>query len=385
MLPGLATRTGTLAYAKRHPGLSYHSMGKSGLFSSEAGFGGYRIHDQVPKHYGALAKALSSGINLIDTSANYTDGGSERLIGKVLQDLVDKGEILREEIIVVSKGGYLQGENYQLSQKRKTAGIPFRELVEYDDGLEHCIHPEFLAEQIGRSLERLGIETIDCYLLHNPEYYLKWAEEHNVPIREAKTEYLRRIREAFIYLEEEVAKGRIGRYGISSNTFVLPRGEYTFTSLAKILDLAEIISQHHHFQVIELPCNLFETGAVTESNQPDGETILELAAKKELTVLINRPLNAIQDNQLIRLAEKAYEGEAAQESVDFYKRVSSIDPAWHNASSLSHLALRALRSTNGVTAVLVGMRQAAYVEDILEELHEPCVKENRRASWGKIK
>jgi len=385
MLPGLATRTGTLAYAKRHPGLSYHSMGKTGFFSSEAGFGGYRIYDQVPKHYGALVKALSSGINLIDTSANYTDGGSERLIGKVLQDLVAKGEILREEIIVVSKGGYLQGENYQLSQQRKTDGNPFCELVQYDDGLEHCIHPEFLSEQIGRSLERLGLETIDCYLLHNPEYYLKWAEEHDVPVREAQTEYLHRIREAFIFLEEEVAKGRIGCYGISSNTFVLPKRIYTFTSLAQIWDIAETINSYNHFRVIEFPCNLLETSAITENNQPDGETVLDFAYKKELAVLINRPLNAIQDNQLIRLAEKAYEGEAAQEAVDFFKRVSSIDPDWHKASSLSHLALRALRSTTGVTAVLVGMRQAAYVEDILAELREPCVKEKRRASWEKIK
>ncbi len=50
---------------------------------------------------------------------------------------------------------------------------------------------------------------------------------------------------------------------------------------------------------------------------------------------------------------------------------------------LSHLALRTLRSTKGVTAVLVGMRQVSYVEDVLQELHCPCVVEDRKSSWEK--
>lgn len=36
----------------------------------------------------------------------------------------------------------------------------------------HCIHPDFLADQWTRSAERLGLETIDIYLLHNPVHFL---------------------------------------------------------------------------------------------------------------------------------------------------------------------------------------------------------------------
>ena len=385
MLHGFATKSGTLAYAKRYADLSFQVFGQDGLFVSEAGFGGYRVHRAVPEHAAALNKALSSGINLIDTSANYAGGGSEQLIGHVLQDLAAQGELRREEVVIVSKGGYLQGDNYLASQVRSKEGRPFPDLVPYAEGLEHCIHPEFLAEQIGLSLERLGLETIDCYLLHNPEYYLKWAQEAALPVEEARTEYLRRIQAAFQYLEQEVASGRIGCYGISSNTFVRPAQEYDFTPLASVWAIAEAISPAHHFRAVELPCNLFETGAVTEPNQPGGKSVLQFAAEQGLAVLINRPLNAIQGDQLIRLAENVYQGKAAQEAIRFRKRVAALDSAWQDAATLGQLALRTLRSTQGVTAVLVGMRQVAYVDDVLQELGRPCLKAERRAAWERLK
>ena len=384
MLKGFATDVGTLAYSKRYSALTYQNFGRTSLVVSGAGFGGYRIDRSSDAHQEALTKALQSGINIVDTSANYADGGSERLIGAVLGDLASREEIRRSEIVVVSKGGYLQGENYRLSQERQRGGRPFPEIVPYGEGLEHCIHPQFLCEQIDKSLERLQLDTIDCYLLHNPEYYLKWAEGMDVPATEAQEEYLRRIREAFLYLEEEVARGRIRYYGISSNTFVSSQEDYAFTSLSKAWEIAETIRSDHHFRVIECPCNLFEAGAITRTNQPGGESLLEFAVKTGLAVLINRPLNAIQGNGIIRLAENVYKEQAAKEAVIFCKQVAAVDPEWNHAGSLAHLALRALRSTKGVTAVLVGMRQVSYVEDVLQELHRPCVVTDRKSSWEKV-
>src|SRR5262249_15383052 len=140
---------------------------------SKAGFGGYRIHEMRPEHRDALELALSSGCNLIDTSANYTDGNSERLIGATLGRMISEGKIRREEVVVVSKGGYVQGSNLSLAHSRVRAGNPFPEMVEYHADCWHCISPEFLEDQITRSLERLKLDQLDAYLLHNPEYFLK--------------------------------------------------------------------------------------------------------------------------------------------------------------------------------------------------------------------
>lgn len=302
MIKGSATLQGTINYAAKHPFLVYQALVPAGIRISGAGFGCYRVDARVKEHQEALTKALLSGINLIDTSANYADGGSERLVGKVLRELVAAEKIKREEVVVVSKVGYLQGENYSLSQQRKKEGRPFADLVLYDEGLEHCIHPDFLAEQLTRSLDRLGLQTVDCYLLHNPEYYLSWAKQAKLAKAEARAEYLRRIRSAFLHLEGEVIAGRINYYGVSSNTFPRPESHFEFTSLADLWEIAQSISAEHHFRVIQFPLNLFETAGMTEKNQPGGKTLVEFARDKELGILTNRPLNAIQEPLGVRPA-----------------------------------------------------------------------------------
>jgi aryl-alcohol dehydrogenase-like predicted oxidoreductase len=384
-MKGSATLLGTMNYAQRHSDISYQSVPHIGYCVSSAGFGCYRVDISVLEHQQSLEKALVSGINVIDTSANYADGGSEALVGKVLHALVGKGQLQREEVVVVSKVGYLQGKNYQRSQERKAKGQPFADLVLYDKGLEHCIHPAFLAEQLTMSLARLGLETIDCYLLHNPEYYLSWAKTQNVSLEEVRKEYLRRIKAAFIHLESEVAKGRISYYGISSNTFVRPKNHFEFTSLEEVWHIAEAISPQHHFRMIEFPCNLFETGAITEKNQLDDKSLLEFAVDKGLGVLINRPLNAIQEGRLIRLSEKVYQGEAAQQAIEFKNKVASLEATWSKIPTLSQLALRVLRSTKGISSMLVGMRREVYVEEVLHELRQATKTLERKSTWEQIR
>ena len=379
---GFATPEGTEAYAERHRPVSYNMLGTMHLTVSAAGFGGYRVDASVKDHARALEKALTAGINVIDTSANYADGGSERMIGGVLGELTTSGAIARNEVVVVSKAGYLQGGNFQLSQERKARHAPFPDLVVLGQDLEHCIHPEFLEDQLGRSLDRLRLETLDCFLLHNPEYYLNWAEKNGVSLEEARLEYYRRIRKAFVHLEAEAAAGRIRSYGISSNTFPASPADYNATSLAAVWEIACSISSQHHFRVIEFPLNLLETGAIL---RPQGEdTLLELAVACNLGVMVNRPLNAIVRDRLVRLAENHYSGDGLQQARHFRDKVAAIDQDWTAAQNLSQLAFRVLRSTTGISTVLIGMRHEKYVEDVLDEIGRPCSVGARQNSWAKI-
>jgi hypothetical protein len=496
VIKGYATPEATAAYAKRHVPLNYGDFNRTGLLVSQAGFGCYRVDVSVATHHRALTKALIEGINLVDTSANYADGGSEALVGKVFGELIDSGGLRREELVVVTKGGYLQGENYEISQERKRRGKPFPDLVLYDEGIEHCIHPEFLDDQIGRSLGRLNLDTIDVYLLHNPEYYLGWAAKTGLSLEEARREYYRRIELAFRHLESEVARGRIRSYGMSSNTFPSPDSDRQFTSLETLWEIAESVGAAHHFRVIQLPMNFLETGGVTEENQSGGRSVLHLAREKGVGVLINRPLNAVAGRSMIRLADvdagqpldpeeveqrirevvrseeelservlaelsltassrdqivsqagvgqtlwqhwrsfgsydrwqelqayyfvprvqvlvpflrehaerstsispwlerhqesvlaafqavtSVYRGEAARRSGLIRSWIASVDSLWAGAKTLSRMAIRALRSTAGVTCVLVGMRQERYVEEVLGELGEPVAAGEREKSW----
>jgi hypothetical protein len=371
--------------------------------------------------------------------------------------------------------------------------------VLYGEGLEHCIHPEFLQDQLTRSLERLKLETLDVFLLHNPEYYLGWALKNGLPAGEAQAEYYRRIENAFRHLEAEVAEGRIRWYGISSNTFPAAPSDPQFSCLEWVWEIAESISKEHRFGVVQLPMNLFETGALLTPNQPSGATVLEFAQRKNLGVLINRPLNAFAQNRLVRLAETpeaidvapaevehriealseaeqafvnrilpeldvdpdlasrlqgqllaadalrrawrslsgydhwrqvrddhllprvrgvlqfldqqaadspglaawkdGYAGAldrlvqalggfhaqaAARKTAQIKLALAAADPDWSGEVPLSRLALRALRTTEGISCVLVGMRRPEYVDDVLAELKTPKEPKDRRASWKKL-
>jgi len=307
-LAGAATPEATSAYARRQrAGESGHGpLGRTGLVCSRVGFGGYRVDDETPGHREALRRALLSGCNLVDTSTNYTDGGSETLVGEVLADLVRQGRLRREEVVVVSKIGYVQGASLELAQRRETEGRPFPEMVKYGEGVWHCMHPEFLADQLPRSLARLQLEALDVGLLHNPEYYLSDAHERSEgKLERRREEFYRRLQAAFAWLEGEVSAGRLRAYGVSSNTCTRPADDPEFTSLTRMLAAAEAAGgKGHHFRVLQLPMNLVESGAALEKNNGPGleRTVLEHAAEHGVGVLVNRPLNAMAGEGMLRLA-----------------------------------------------------------------------------------
>lgn len=277
---------------------------------ADIGFGCYRIDYRVGEHYKSLYRAIRGGITVIDTSSNYSDGGSEILIGNVVTDLINENKINRNDITIITKAGYIQGKNFKFATDRKRSGNPYPEVVEYSKNLWHCINPVFLQDQINMQTERLKQNHpggyIDVYLLHNPEYFFGWAKKKNdfITAENVQSEFYSRIKKSFEFLEEKVNSGIIGYYGISSNTFPMNPGIYDFVSLEKIIRIASEVSSNNHFKYIQFPFNLLEPGALLEQNQrKNSETVLDVAIKNDLYVMVNRPLNAISSKGLIRLAD----------------------------------------------------------------------------------
>ena len=270
---------------------------------SAVGFGGYRVATEEPEHAAAMFRALEAGCNLLDTSANYEDGGSERLVGQVLE-----GHGRRDQVVVVSKAGYLQGESLARAEARERAGHGYPQVVQYASGLWHCIHPDCLRDQLAQTLARVRLERLDVLLLHNPEYFFGDHVRRGsaAPIATLRAELDDRMRQAFECMEALVAEGRIGWYGVSSNTLAAPASDPRAMGVGRVVGLArEVGGPDHHMGVIQLPLNLLEPGALTERNTgPEGNwTPLEAARDAGLGVLINRPLNASQGQRLVRLAD----------------------------------------------------------------------------------
>ena len=112
-------------------------------------------------------------------------------------------------------------------------------MVKYGEGIWHCIHPEYLADQLTLSLDRLGLATLDVCLLHNPEYFLSEAAHHEGgDLAVARDTFYRRIEQAFTFFESQVAAGRIRYYGVSSNTVTADPSDAEATSLSRMCDAA---------------------------------------------------------------------------------------------------------------------------------------------------
>ncbi|MDB2562378.1 aldo/keto reductase [Sulfurimonas sp.] len=272
---------------------------------SNFAFGTYRISDQNPQHIAALKEAINSGITMIDTSSNYMDGGAERAIALAFREY--DNDVL-EDIEIVSKVGYIQNENMQRHQE-----TPFDEVVEYSAVCFHSIAQTFIEDQLTHTLQRLEKSKLDCYLIHNPEYYLLDAINRGIDKDDRLDEMYKRLFDAFMTLELEVKNGRIGSYGISSNSFSKPRNSEEFLPYEDLITLAEdacaeIGNERHSFTTIQLPINILET---------DGLKCASWSHENGLRVLVNRPLNAQHEGLMYRLADY-------DESFEYYNHFNEL-------------------------------------------------------------
>jgi len=264
--------------------------------NTKLAFGTYRTGLDDPEHEAALILALREGVRLIDTSTNYMNGDAERLIAKVLEVLY--GGHKPEDLEIVSKCGYIQGDLLEEVKKVEDKLVDALDIVKYSEQCYHSIHPDFIKAELTKSLERLNLDALDCYLLHNPEYYLMTEIKSAEDKSQAQIILLDRILDAFMQLEREVKAGRISSYGISSNSFALAPEAMYFLPYEDLVAFAakaafEVGNDKAHFTTVQLPINLLET---------EGLACASWAHKNGLRVLANRPLNASKDNLMFRLA-----------------------------------------------------------------------------------
>src|SRR5688500_3725955 len=89
---------------------------------SKIGFGAYRASVDDKENFRALSYALNQGCTLIDTSANYVNGKSELLIGKVLTET-------SADAFVITKAGYIQNDNLRVLEELNNKGLAREDLV----------------------------------------------------------------------------------------------------------------------------------------------------------------------------------------------------------------------------------------------------------------
>lgn len=126
-------------------------LGKSALVGSRLAYGCWRLADGREEKTGAAAvmAAYDAGYTLFDGADIYGGGRCEEILGRTMREVSG----MRERILIVSKCGVRPAG-------RPNPNSPGR----YDFSAEHIV------KACEQSLARLGIETIDLYLLHRPDY-----------------------------------------------------------------------------------------------------------------------------------------------------------------------------------------------------------------------
>ncbi len=346
MKSNCATTEGTTRYAERFasqtaPG---HFRQQQGLRISSIGIGTYLGHwdDATDRLYEeSVSQAIQLGSNVIDSAINYRFQRSERNIGAALKHLFDAGAAARDEIIIATKGGYFP---FDTEMPRDPHAWIKQNIIDtgaarVEDIIDtHCMSASYLANQLSRSLENLGLECIDIYYIHNPESQLD---------RIARDEFLRRIRAAFEFLEKAVADGRIKIYGTATwNGYRQPPRAKGYLSLAELEKIArEVAGPEHHFRAVQLPYNLAMPEAHISSNQKIGDeyvSLLTAAERLDITVMCSASM---------------LQARLASNLPDFVRQ------SLVGLTTDAQRAIQFVRSTPSVATALVGMSHRAHVEE----------------------
>jgi len=146
--------------------VDYVSFGRCGLKVSRLCMGTMTFGDQADESESArmVACALESGINFFDTADIYNTGASEEVLGRAL-----KGR--RDEVVVATKVFSPMGPD------PNDRGLSRRHILR-------------AAED---SLRRLGMDHVDLYQLHQPDYSTPLEESLSALdqlVREGKTRYV---------------------------------------------------------------------------------------------------------------------------------------------------------------------------------------------------
>ncbi len=292
-------------------------LGDSGPELTTVGFGAWAIGGPWRFGWGdvddgesvrAIRRAIELGVSWVDTAAVYGLGHSEEIVGKALEPYRPG-----EDVLVFTKcGRRWQG---------RPAGV-----------VENDLRPDSIREECEDSLRRLGIERIDLYQAHWPD----WTT--GTPIEES-----------WGTLAELVEEGKVRWLGVSNFD-------------EELLDRCEAI---RHVDSVQPPLSLLTRGA--------RQTVVRWAAEHGAGVICYSPMasglltGAFDRERLASLSETDWRKHAPAFQEPLVSRtlalVDRLEPiAGRVGATVPSLAVAWVLAQPGVTGAIVGARAPRHVE-----------------------
>lgn len=294
-------------------------LGTSGLKVSRLGLGTMTWGRDTDEHEARdqLIAFVEAGGTLLDTAAGYGYGDSERVIGKLLDDVVP-----RDDVVLATKAGIAR----RRSQRETNASRGF------------------LLDNLDASLKRLGVDHVDLWQVHT------WVDD--VPLEETLSA-----------LDQAVSSGRARYVGISNYSgwqsaqaatyqravpgrAVLSAHQVEYSLVSRGVE-AEVVPAAQALGLGVLPWSPLGRGVLTGKYRT-GTPADSRAASPHFSAFVGRHLNE-RSNRIVEAVARAGEG-------------LGFTPL--------EVALAWVRDRPGVTAPIIGARTADQLKASL--LVEEC-------------
>jgi len=316
--------------------MNYRTFGKTDLIVSEIGLGcqsigGGLYHKDDQEALRTFREAFDSGVNFFDTADHYSQGHSEKLLGRAF-----KGN--RDRVIFATKVGLVYSPAGRLALRMRPLLRPLSGFLQpmkirfhlmRASQKRHEFSDAYLTEAVHRSLKRLQTDYMDLFQLHKPAQALLETADFLEPLEKLK------------------AQGKIRYYGIACGT----------------IDDALLCFRHPEIASVQVTVNLLEQEAITKC--------LPIAKEKNVAVIIRNPRaqGHLTDN-LGDITGETYARNQAEfrEKQDRARRFLFLVG---EGRSLAQAALRFVLRLEGVSTVIPRANNREQLEENLGALKAP--------------
>lgn len=278
----------------------------------------------------AIRASIANGVNTIDTAAIYGMGHSEELVGRAIKGI-------REKVVIATKCG-MRWDTDQGSDPWPQKDNEGRDVI-----IRKNARPDSIALECERSLKRLGVDVIDLYQIHWPDT--------STPVEDSM--------HAMVKLREQ---GKIRAIGVSN---------YDASWMGKALKAAPVASLQPPYSLLQrkieqeiLPfCRQNNVGVIVYSPLERGLLTGKVGPEREF---------APGDH---RAKHKFFTVENRKRVLAALDKVRPI--AERHKASLAQLVINWTTHEPGITAALVGARNAEQAEHNARALHFELSPEER--------
>ncbi len=195
------------------------------------------------QHEASLMTYLKGPMNVVEVSPDWTQGSDEILLGDCLNKALEVENIDPGALFIVSRTGAVRGSSLRMFEEMTRRNHPIPNIFDLKEGLGHCLHPDFLNDQLLRSLHRVGCSSLDLLLIDVPYALAKIL---------GKTELFKQLNLASKFLQKQCKEGRMKGFGISLGDLFPEQENIPWITPQEIV---QVFGEFQEFHAVELVGN----------------------------------------------------------------------------------------------------------------------------------